>query len=468
MNKPYGFIFPGRCAMVFRLAALGFAFLLFLGPITANGAQSSQKAALSPKTGATANTFTIGQAVEEALRANPSVESKRLMLENARMNIGIAQSFFWPRVSVVWSNNRLKNYEETNTYNSDNLSSYNWNKGLRVTYPLFVGFSHLSALQKSLLQKDIAKEQHRLACLELASNVQMQFLQLLRSREDLRAAKDSIKRLEAQLASAEAFVEMDMAPYLNVLQNRTDLANARQNLIRVQNDIRNAEVQLNRYLARPDSDKIRYVGNLKEMSRRVDLTEDQAIKQSLANRPDLHMAQKAIEVAFKDMRIAMSQYLPRIDLNYDNMASSKDYDNGNYHGYTRYYWSAGITFTWEIFSGGQTTFSTLAEKRRAESLRKDYEEAVNGARAELIRSMLDINAAKDLINVSQSGLQTAREAYDMAVTRYETDTGTITELLDAQQRLTVAENEVAAAHWQLQSARSRWFFYLGVENPSLK
>ncbi len=432
--------------------------------VSAFSAHAAQKA----KASRNANTFTMGQAVEEALKANPSVEAKRLMLENARMNIGTAQSFFWPRVSVVWSNNRLKNYEETNTYNSDNLSSFNWNKGLRVTYPLFAGFAHLSGLQKSMLQEEIAKSQHRLACLELASNVQLQFLQLLRSREDLKAAKDSIKRLEAQLASAEAFVEMDMAPYLNVLQNRTDLAQARQQLIRVQNDIRNCEVQLNRYLARPDAANIRYVGDLRKMPTRVDLTEEQAIKQSLANRPDLHMAQKTIEVAFKDMRIAMSGYLPRIDLNYDNMSSSKDYEDGNYHGYTRYYWSAGITFTWEIFSGGQTTFSTFAEKKRAESLRKDYEEAVNSARAEIIRSMLDINAAKDLINVSQAGLKTAQEAYEMATTRYETDTGTITELLDAQERLTQAENEVAAAHWQLQSSRSRLFFYLGQENPSLK
>lgn len=447
---------------IFRVAALSVAFLFFL----AAAAAAAQKAA--PGKSGSRHTFTIGQAVEEALRANPSIESKRLMLENAKMNIGVAQSYFWPRVSVIWSSNRLKNYEETNTYNSDNLSSFNWNKGLRVTYPLFAGFAHLSGLQKSILQKDMQKCQHRLACLELATNVQQQFLQLLRSREDLKSAKDSIRRLETQLASAEAFVEMDMAPYLNVLQNRTDLANAHQQLIRVQNDIRNCEVQLNRYLARPDSERINYVGNLRDMSTRVDLSEEQAIKESLANRPDLQMAEKSIEVAFKDMHIAMSQYLPRIDLTYDNMASSKDYEDGRYQGYTRYYWSAGITFTWEIFSGGQTSFSTLAEKRRAESLRKDYEESVNAARAELIRAMLDISSAKELIKVSQSGLKTAKEAYDMASTRYETDTGTITELLDAQSRLTTAENEAAAAYWQLQTARSRWFFYLGRENPSLK
>lgn len=449
----------------FIVAVLSLAMSLSFSAVMA--AQPNGKKAVKDNSGS--QTYTLQQAVEEALRVNPSLESKRLTLENAKMNIGVAQSFFWPRVSVIWSSNRLKNYEEVNTYNSDNLSSFNWNKGLRVSYSLFAGFAHLSALQKSLLQKEMQAANERLGSLELASNVQQQFLQLLRSREDLRTAKDSIKRIETQLASAEAFVEMDMAPYLNVLQNRTDLANAKQNLIRVQNDIRNCEVQLNRYLARPEAANIRYVGSLKDFPvKSAGLTEEQAIKEALAHRPDLEVAQKAIEVAFKDMRITLAQYLPRIDLTYDDMASSKDYDNGQYQGYTRNYWSAGITFTWEFFSGGQTTFQTLADKKRADSLRKDYEEAVNRARAEVIRSMLDIDAARDLIQASQVGLKAAKEAYDMAVTRYETDTGTITELLDAQLRLTQAENDAASALWQCQTARSRLFFYLGRQNTSLK
>lgn len=440
---------------------------IILGMISSTWAapQNGKKAA-SPRQ---SNTYTLSQAVAEALRANPSLESRRLMLENARMNVGVAQSFFWPRVSVIWSSSRLKNYEEVNTYNSDNLSSFNWNKGVRINYPLFVGFAHLSGLQKSLLQRDQQAAALKQSALELACNVQLQFLQLLKSREDLKTAKDSIKRLETQLASAEAFVEMDMAPYLNVLQNRTDLANARQNLIRVQNSIRNCEVQLNRYLGRPEATRIQYVGNLKDFTvHTAGINEADAIKEALAHRPDLEIAQKAIQIAFKDMHIAMSSYLPRIDLNYDNMSSSKDYDDGQYNGYTRNYWSAGITFSWEIFSGGQTTFSTLSEKKRADSLRKAYEEAVNGARTEIIRAMLDIDAARDLISASQNGLKAAREAYDMAVTRYETDTGTITELLDGQLRLTQAENEVASALWQCQTARTRLFFYLGRENASLK
>ena len=43
-------------------------------------------------TPAQAQEFTLEQAVEHALKANPSVESKLLTLEQAKMNIGVAQS----------------------------------------------------------------------------------------------------------------------------------------------------------------------------------------------------------------------------------------------------------------------------------------------------------------------------------------------------------------------------------------
>lgn len=51
-------------------------------------------------TPAQAQEFTLEQAVEHALKANPSVESKLLTLEQAKMNIGRGPKLFLaPRVS---------------------------------------------------------------------------------------------------------------------------------------------------------------------------------------------------------------------------------------------------------------------------------------------------------------------------------------------------------------------------------
>jgi len=417
---------------------------------------------------AAGRTFTMEQAVHRAIQANPGVEAKLLMLESARLNVGVAQSYFWPRVSLVASVNRIENYAEVQTYNNDNLTSDNWSKGLRASLSLFAGFAHLNNLQKSRLTAEMEKARHQQARLELGANVQMQFLQLLKNRDDLKSARESVRRIETQLKSAEAFVKVGMAPYVNVLQNQTELARAEQQVIRVQNDIRNAEVQLNKYLGFGPSDPVTYVGRLEDYSAKLNYSEEEAVKLAVRQRPDLIMAQKSIEVARKDMHVAMGRFLPSVDATYDNMSVSKDYDDKRYDGYTRNYWGAGIQFNWEIFSGGNTTFATLAERKRAQALQKDYEDAMSGARADVIRALLDVKAARELISASRKGVDAARESYAMANKRYMTNTGTITELLDAQLRLTQAETDASLALTEFQSARARFFFFIGRENPSLK
>ncbi|MBO4300903.1 MAG: TolC family protein [Desulfovibrio sp.] len=415
-----------------------------------------------------ATTFTMEQAVAQAMKANPSVEAKILALEKAKMDIGVAQSYFWPRVSLIANTNRVKNYEEVQTYNSDNLSSLNWSKGLRASLSLFSGFAHLNNLQKSRLSKDIEQARLQQARLELGCNVQLQFLSLLKSRENLKTALESVERIQTQLKAAEAFAKEGMAPYVNVLQNQAELARAQQQVIRVNNDIRNAEVQLNRYLGFTPDYRARYVGNLKDYSSHVGYSEEEAVKTAIRLRPDLQIAQKTVEVAYKDMHIDMGQFLPRVDATYDNMSVSKEYDSSAYEGYTRNYWSTGLSFSWDIFSGGSAVFASLGDRKKAQSLQKDFEDALSGARADVIRSLLDINAAKELIVTSRKGVEAARESYDMANKRYLTSIGTITELLDAQLRLTQAEDDASQALAEYHGARARFFYHIGRENPGLK
>lgn len=56
----------------------------------------------------------------------------------------------------------------------------------------------------------------------------------------------------------------------------------------------------------------------------------------------------------------------------------------------------------------------------------------------------------------------------MASHRYNTNVGTVTELIDAQTRLTEAEVRISKSLADFQTARARLFFHLGVKNVSLK
>ncbi len=259
-----------------------------------------------------------------------------------------------------------------------------------------------------------------------------------------------------------------MSPRVNILQNQVELSRARQQAIRVQNSIRNAEVQLNKYLNYSPDEPIRYRGNLRDFNGVVGYTEDQAIKTALYSRPALIMAQKSVAIAFKDVDITLGEYLPTVNATYDSMKYHKDYKEERYADYSRNYWAVGLNVSWDVFTGGSTSFSYLGDKKRAKALQKEYEDAMSGAKTDVIRALLDIRAARDLISVSRKGVEAARESYNMANRRYMTHTGTITDLLDAQLKLTQAETDASQALTEYHSARSRFFYYIGQENISLE
>ncbi len=417
---------------------------------------------------AAAAEFTLEQAVARAVQANPRLESGRLMLDHARLNVGAAQSVFWPRVALVGNTSRVENLQEVQTYNNDNLTSDTSSMGVRVSLSLFAGFAHLNRLQRARLTAEAEEARLRHTRLQLSVNVQQQFIELLRRRDDLNTAREAETRIRTQLKAAEAFVREGMAPKLNELQNRTELARARQEIIRARNEVRNAEVVLNAMLGFEPDLPVIYKGDLKSLPDAVDCDEQQALDTAARNRPDLVLARKTVDAARKDMYAAAGRFLPTVDAVFDRMRVRKDYESSLYNDYTRDYWSAGLNFSWELFSGGETAFTTMAERKRMQALFKDYEDALSNARTEVVRALLDITAGRERLAAARSGLESAREAYAMADKRYRTRTGTITELLDAQLGLTRADNDVVAALAELHSARARFFYAVGRENPALE
>lgn len=413
-----------------------------------------------------AQNYTLEKAVVRALEANPGLEAKLLVVEKAKMDVGVAQSSFWPHVSLVSSQNRLNNAGSVGSI--DDFSNKSSSQGVRATLSLFAGFMHLNSTQKSFLAVDMEKARHQQAKLELISNVQLQYLELLRAREDMKIVKESKKRIGTQLDAAKAFVAVGMAPYLNILQNEVEMSKAQQQEIRVANAIRNATVKLNSYLNLDESKQINYLGTLQEISGFVSYTEEQAVKTAMFSRPDLIIAQKAISIAMKDSDITKGKYLPTVNANYENMQFSKNFDNKMYNDYSRSYWAVGINVSWEFFDGGSTTFTYLSDKKRVESLKKDYENLTSTVSSDVIRSLLDISSAKELISAARKGVESALESYRIANKRYETHIGTITELLDAQLKLTQAEGSYSQALFEYNGARVKFYYSIGRENIALQ
>lgn len=415
-----------------------------------------------------AQSFTLDGAINQALKANPTMEQQMHALERAKMDVGVAQSIFWPRATFVTQRNMLRNSGSVG--DSNQLSSDEYSYGLRLTLSLFAGFQHLTALQQSLIQKEIAELTKRQAELELIANVKIMFFTYLQAKRDIRLAKDSIKRMETQLQASEAFVKEDLAPYVNVLQNKVELARGKEQLINAENTYNTSRIQLNQFLGYEPDKKIEYRGELEDFKMDSPFDEQKSMQLALNNRPDVQIAQKSVDVARKRMYQAAGQALPMVDLNYDNMKMGRDYTSNRYEDYNRQYWTAGVTLTWPFFEGGRTVFGTLSEKKNMDAMAAAYKNTMDTARTDVLRSIMDLDAARKTYDTAKEAITSATESYAQARYRYDTGIGTITELMDSQTRLTEAETRCSMAMSTYQIAYARYLYYIGgkMENQTVK
>lgn len=414
---------------------------------------------------ATAQEYTLEDAVSRGLEANPQLDSRLKILEGAQLLVGAARGEFLPTVSYINTTSKLTNSGDVGS--SDDLSRENSSHGIRATQNIFSGFAILNNYEKTKLSAALREAQYRQSALDLISNIQLQFLQLIKSRSDMATVRASMSRIETQLAAAKAFTRVGMAPYLNVLQNEVEYARVKQDEIVVRNAIRNHEVALNKLLGFDPDAKISYIGDLYSYSAVIPFTEQEAVQTALKNRPDIEAANKNIEISLKQHDIDLANFLPKIFLQYDNMASSTDYKDTRYKDYDRKYWSLSLNLSWELFDGFNSTYTSLASKKQVEALKREYESIIAEAHAEVIKSLLEVQSSSDLIKATRAALEAASESYAMASKRYQTNTGTITELLDAQFKLTRAEADVNQALASFHIARSKLFYNLGLKNPGL-
>lgn len=410
---------------------------------------------------ARAATYTMDEAVRQALESNPGVESSRQSVDAAESGRKAARSSFGPSVSSTYSYTR---------YNEDRPSrhehnAYAWSVG--ASQPLFTGFNLLNTYQKAALQKDNQVLQLDNTRLNIVAQVQAQFLAYLKAQENIRSTERSLERARAQLALARASYNVGARPRLDVLQAELDVTRTEATLIQNENARDIYRAQLNTLLNLPVDAPTDYVGDLQTVP--FDLGLEECLELAFRQRPDLLMAQKSVEIAEKDLGITRSSFYPKLSaaLNWSASGSRADAAGSRYSptGYSE--WQAGLTATWDLFTSGKRWFNTKQAASQIAALEAQLQAAFNDSAYEVKSYLLNAQDAKRMIAVAERSVASAQESYNDAKMRYELQLGTNLDLLTAQSDLATAELSLISAKTDYLTALSRLYVAIGEIHPGL-
>lgn len=108
---------------------------------------------------------------------------------------------------------------------------------------------------------------------------------------------------------------------------------------------------------------------------------------------------------------------------------------------------AGVTATWELFSGFRTSGAAAAAQGRVLEHRAQLQDLRLAIAREVTESWLRSAEARESVDIARQTLELARENLTLAKKRYETGAYDVLEFNEAQRSLTKTQNELVVSYY---------------------
>jgi TolC family type I secretion outer membrane protein len=447
-NMGMRFAKPLNQLFIFRRSRAAASFLVMLSVLLTLLSAPSVKAQTKPA--APSGTVSLAQAVNIALKNNPTVHAATAYADAAQHAIDAAKAGYLPNINFsegfTRGNNPVYVFGTLLTQRQFTAANFdlgflntpapldNFRTQFSASMPLYDFGRTSKRIQNARIQAQGSREAADRNQQSVVFDVVNAYLNELLAQEQIRVTHAAVAMTQADLDRARAREQQGLAVASDVLSAQAQLAQAKEDLIRAQNGVAISQATLNVAMGLPEDAPTKTEGKLAEVKISVNNLASLQ-QQALQQRPEYHEAQLQAKRAGNSVSLARKEFLPRIDL-----MGSWEQDNQTFATRGGNNWIAGATLTFNIFNGGARRAQIAESKayqRRAEAMRSHMESAV---RLQVREAYLNLNAARQRVEVSRDSAAQAEESLRILRNRYDAGLATIMDVLRAETMRTSAQN----------------------------
>ncbi len=304
--------------------------------------------------------LTKKEAVEAVLDNNYGIKIAENNIEIAENNAGILNSGYLPTLStnLGWNfsfQDRLAEVDGREPLDQNDLETQRYNAGVDLNYTLFDGLGRIYNYKQLKLQYNLSQLEAR----ETIENTMLQMLsvyyELARRITNVEVLENTLLLSKQRLERVEYQFDYGQINKLAVLNAEVDVANdsirlidERQNLVNTKRDLM---VVLNEELT-----ETFVVDTIVSFTPILQIEE--FISSAKENNVSMQIIEENLLIADYDKKLSFTGYLPRLDLfgSYGwnrNISPESPFFPGSTQ--TTKGYSAGVSLSWNLFDGGQTS-----------------------------------------------------------------------------------------------------------------
>jgi outer membrane protein TolC len=427
---------------------------------------SVPEGAVSP----TAVSLTFDDAIRRGLKTNLGLLESEQVSQTARAERIRALSVLLPQVT-----GRLAETDE-----QLNLKTVGINipPNPFVTIPNIVGpFSYTEAqaevsakifdwtARRSLKSARASEEAARLSVLGshdlVVQAVANAYLQIIADASRVEAVKAQVDTDQAVYKRTTDQRSSGTAAGIDVLRSEVQLKTEQQVLVAARNQFQKDKLALGRIIGLPPA-QVFELADSAPFSQITGISQEEAIRLALAQRPDYQSSRKLVEAAQQTLSAARAEWYPTVDLN--GFFGDAGPTLNNSHGV----FTVTGALNFNIFNGGR--IRSDIEKARAALKQRSDELADQGAQieVEVRNAFLDLQSASDQVAVARDNLGLANQTLDQARDRFSSGVSDTIEVVQAQASVALANDNLISALYARNLAKVALTRAMGMTEQGVK
>ena len=333
----------------------------------------------------------------------------------------------------------------TPTLELPNFERTIYDAGASFRLPLYRGGRITGNIRIAEMRKALAQDNYRASQQDLIYNLTSVYHKILQLQKLLQANEASVTQFESHERDVGVFLKAGSVPRLDLLKTEVELAHARENVLLVRNNLASAFELLKNLMGMEETDT---TISLVEPPRSLGPypSEEESIATALLKRPDFQAVTKKKAIAEDRIRVARGRWFP--DVYGAGQYVKRGADATSY----KEDWYLGLRLTVPVFDGGLIRSEVNREKTELEKMRQEERALKLAILREVRDAHLGMANALDRIEVAETALADARERLRVERLKYETGSGTSTEVIDAQTALLRSENDYYQALYDREIA----------------
>jgi outer membrane protein TolC len=272
------------------------------------------------------------------------------------------------------------------------------------------------------------------------------YLRIIADQATVANDEAQVRSAQTNFDQASARRDAGVGIHLDVLRAQVDLQQRQQNLVAAQTTVDKDTIQLARVLGLPAGQKLA-LSDAAPLAGVTGMDLEAAKALAYTRRKDLLTLEEQIQLTVRELRAVRYQRLPTLAFN--GFYGVIGVTNGSYHGDFNAVGTISVPLFREAGQRGEQQFveSQLTSLRQREA---DLRVAID---SQIRSSMLDVQAASELVKVAQSSVELSRQALSDAQDRFAAGVDDNLPVVDAEASLAAAQAQLVQAAYQYNVAK---------------